>query len=80
MVGSSDFEKGLHHFGGENGGAHLPSDWGMDEVLDRSENPGEIYFSKYEEAKQWSIQNVGKAFTRSSDGSGFMPVKRSYRR
>lgn len=76
MSGSSDFEKGLHHFGGEDGGAHLPSNWGMDDDVE----PDDIYFSTYEEAKKWSIQNVGKAFTRSPDGSGFMPVKRSYRR
>jgi hypothetical protein len=74
MVGSSDFEKGLDHFGGEDGGDHLPSNWGMDD------GPEDIYFSTYEEAKQWSLQNVGKAFTRSPDGSGFMPVKRRFGR
>ena len=75
MVGSSDFEKGLYHFGGEDGGANLPSDWGMDD------DPDEIYFSTYEEARQWAMSNVGQAFTRSPDGSGFIPkVKERYRK
>jgi hypothetical protein len=36
----------------------------------------ELYFSTYAEAKEWSRKNIGKAFTRSADGCGFVPVKK----
>ncbi len=36
----------------------------------------EFYFSTYAEAKEWSKSNIGKAFTRSADGSGFVPIKK----
>ena len=35
---------------------------------------GTDYFSTFEQASQWSKTNGGKAFTRSRDGSGFVPV------
>ena len=40
-----------------------------------------LYFSSFQEAKQWAMANVGQAFTRSPDGSGFIPkAKEPYRR
>lgn len=35
-----------------------------------------IFFSSFEEAKQWAKNNVGQAFTRSPDGSGFISKKK----
>lgn len=31
------------------------------------------FFSTYEEAKQWAKNRAGRVFTRSPDGSGFIP-------
>lgn len=40
-----------------------------------------LYFSTFAEAKQWAMTNVGQAFTRSSDGLGFIPKQKdSHRR
>ena len=36
----------------------------------------ELYFPTYAEAKEWSMRNVGKAFTKSENGIGFVPVKK----
>lgn len=35
---------------------------------------GSMYFATFQEASDWSRQNNGMAFTRSSDGNGFAPV------
>jgi len=84
MVGSSDFEKGLYHFGGDL------SDYGYRREREdsafgdhASRDPArEIwfeeppYFSTYKEAKRWSHDNKGATFTRSSDGIGFVPLYR----
>jgi hypothetical protein len=35
-----------------------------------------IFFSSFEEAKQWAKNNVGQVFTRSADGSGFISIKK----
>ena len=32
------------------------------------------YFSSYQEASAWSMNNQGVAFTRSQDGQGFVPA------
>jgi len=69
MVGSSDFEKGLHHFGGEDGGAHLPSDWGMGEVRDPYENL-ERHFrfqDAAEEAKGYARKGLPHKIIRARD-------------
>lgn len=45
------------------------------------QNQEALYFSSFEEAKQWAMNNIGQSFTRSSDGSGFIPkAKRQYRK
>lgn len=44
-----------------------------EEVFDS--NSKELFFSTFAEAKQWSINNAGKSFTRSANGIGFVPVK-----
>ncbi len=36
----------------------------------------ELYFYTYAEAKEWSKNNIGKSFTKSPDGSGFVPVEK----
>lgn len=38
--------------------------------------PHEIYFSTYAEAKEWSMNDIGRAFSRSPDGIGFIPVNK----
>lgn len=43
-----------------------------EEIFDSKAN--ELFFSTFAEAKQWSINNAGKSFTRSADGIGFVPV------
>jgi hypothetical protein len=35
-----------------------------------------VYFNSFQEAKAWAMRNVGRAFTRSTDGTGFVPSPR----
>lgn len=69
MVGSSDFEKGLHHFGGEDGGSHLPSNWGMDESDDPYADLERHYRFQdaVEEAKGYAEKSMPHKIVRAKD-------------
>ena len=66
---SSDFEKGLYHFGGEDAGDHLPSDWGMDEDRDPYEHLARHYCfqNAAEEAKGYALKGRPHKILRARD-------------
>ena len=74
MVGSSDFEKGLYHFGGDDGGDDLPPDWGMDEPLDPYEDLERHYRwqDAAEEAKGYGRKGQPHKIVRAQDDTWFV--------
>ncbi len=71
---------------GWNSGSEADYDKFLDSLEDRpargtsgkremASNQKMIFFSSFEEAKQWAKNNVGQTFTRSPDGSGFIIKK-----
>lgn len=71
---------------GWNSGSEADYDKFIDSLEDRTarrtsvkgevvSNTETIFFTSFDEAKQWAKNNVGQTFTRSPDGSGFISKK-----
>lgn len=65
----------------------LDTHTGFDTLMDRysrdlkreKDEEYHLFFKTFQDALEWSKNNKGAAFTRSSDGAGFMPSKKKAR-
>lgn len=73
IITGSDWDYINDHMGGhdEDGMPNFMNKRGFAD--DRPEPKKQARFKTFNEAKEWSISNSGKAFTRSPDGDGFIP-------
>lgn len=71
----SDWDYINEHMGGhdEDGLPNFMNEPGFSDEHHQSPQITSLKFNSFEEAKNWSLNNKGKAFTRSPDGNGFVP-------